>query len=126
MSLSDLEGENLDPNAALIVMLFNGRPEELAFTETGLVDLPLELHPVLANSADPVVQTAPVRPGQRHVHGARLHDGRLCAARAMRSRSCPRLSKPQPKRASRLAQRTRARWMKRPSPLLPLLPPRRI
>ncbi len=55
MSLSDLEGANLDPDNQLAVVLFNARPETLAFTEPALTGLALELHPVLANSADPIV-----------------------------------------------------------------------
>jgi pullulanase-type alpha-1,6-glucosidase len=58
MSLSDLEGENLDPNYGLIVTLFNANDEELTFTEEALNGLALELHPVLANSADELVRTA--------------------------------------------------------------------
>ncbi len=80
MSLSDLDGENLDPNAALIVTLFNGRPEELAFTEDDLLDLPLELHPVLANSADPLVQTAAFDPASATFTVPAVYDGRLRAA----------------------------------------------
>ena len=62
MSLSDVVGDNLDPNYGLLVVLFNARPEAVTFTEAALTDLPLELHPVLANSVDPVVQTAVFNP----------------------------------------------------------------
>jgi pullulanase len=58
MSLSDLEGDDLDPNYELIVTLFNAGIEELSFTEETLSGLPLELHPVLADSADELVRTA--------------------------------------------------------------------
>jgi pullulanase len=62
MSLSDTVGENLDPNYGLLVVLFNAQPEAVTFTEAALTDLPLELHPVLANSVDPIVQTATFNP----------------------------------------------------------------
>lgn len=58
MSLSDVAGDDLDANADMIVVLFNGTPETVAFTETAVAGVPFELHPVLANSVDPVVQTA--------------------------------------------------------------------
>lgn len=55
MSLSDRVGENLDPNYALIVVLFNAHIEELTFSDPSFVGLPLTLHPVQANSVDSLV-----------------------------------------------------------------------
>ncbi|MBK8988638.1 MAG: pullulanase-type alpha-1,6-glucosidase [Chloroflexi bacterium] len=55
MSLSDLEGENLDSNYALVVTLFNANDDPLNFSAADWVNLPLELHPVLLNSADALV-----------------------------------------------------------------------
>jgi pullulanase len=58
MSLSDLVGDDLDPNHQLIVVLINANDEAQTFTEGALVGLDLELHPVLQNSVDPLVQTS--------------------------------------------------------------------
>ncbi len=58
MSLSDLTGEELDPNADMMVVLFNANPESVSFTETAVADLPFTLHPIQQNSVDGVVQTA--------------------------------------------------------------------
>lgn len=58
MSLSDMTGENLDPNYGLIVVLFNANSQSITFSQSDLADLPLTLHPVQQNSADEVVQTA--------------------------------------------------------------------
>ncbi|MCB8942902.1 MAG: pullulanase-type alpha-1,6-glucosidase [Ardenticatenaceae bacterium] len=58
MSLSDIGGENLDPNYGLIVVLFNANNAEQQFTEELFTDLPLALHPVQVASSDGVVQTA--------------------------------------------------------------------
>jgi pullulanase len=58
MSLSDLEGENLDPDYGLVVTVFNANNEQLVFTEEALAGLPLELHPILVNSADEQVRTS--------------------------------------------------------------------
>jgi len=55
MSLSDTAGENLDPNYALVVTLFNANDETLTFTAPEMADMPLALHPVLVNSADALV-----------------------------------------------------------------------
>ncbi len=56
MSLSDKVGENLDPEHASIVVLFNALGEEVSFTEASLAGLAFILHPVLANSSDPIVR----------------------------------------------------------------------
>lgn len=62
MSLSDIGGENLDPNYGLIMVLFNANDEEQQFTEALLTDLPLVLHPVQMASTDAVVQTTAFDP----------------------------------------------------------------
>jgi pullulanase len=59
MSLSDeVDGDDLDPNYERIVVLFNAYQNEVSFTDESLAGLGLELHPVLANSADEIVQTS--------------------------------------------------------------------
>jgi pullulanase/glycogen debranching enzyme len=58
MSLSDMAGEDLDPDHDLIVVLFNANDEELSFSEEALAGLPLTLHPIQADSVDPVVGEA--------------------------------------------------------------------
>lgn len=58
MSLSDLTGEEIDPNYDMIVVLFNANPEGVSFTETAVANLPFSLHPIQQNSVDGVVQTA--------------------------------------------------------------------
>ena len=58
MSLSDTTGDNLDPQYDRIVVLFNADDEELSFTDEALAGRAMELHPVLAASADPVVTGA--------------------------------------------------------------------
>ncbi|MCA9955390.1 MAG: pullulanase-type alpha-1,6-glucosidase, partial [Anaerolineales bacterium] len=58
MSLSDLTGEDIDPNYDMMVVVFNATPDELSFTEATTANLPFSLHPVQQNSVDGVVQTA--------------------------------------------------------------------
>jgi hypothetical protein len=58
MSLSDLTGEDIDPNYDMIVVVFNANPESMQFTETAVANLPFSLHPVQQSSVDGVVQTA--------------------------------------------------------------------
>lgn len=61
MTLSDqVDGDDLDSEHELIVVLFNAHVDEQTFTDETLqgLGLGLELHPVLANSADPVVQAS--------------------------------------------------------------------
>ncbi|WP_420631431.1 pullulanase-type alpha-1,6-glucosidase [Candidatus Leptofilum sp.] len=58
MSLSDLTGEDLDPNFDMVVVVFNATPDEVSFTETAVTNLPFSLHPIQQNSVDGVVQTA--------------------------------------------------------------------
>lgn len=58
MELSDEVGENLDPNYSRVVVVFNGSDEPVNFEAAGFAGLAFELHPVLAASADSVVQTA--------------------------------------------------------------------
>jgi pullulanase-type alpha-1,6-glucosidase len=56
MTLSDEVGVDLDPDAENLVVLFNVTDEEVVF-DSELDGTTLALHPVLADSADPVVQT---------------------------------------------------------------------
>ncbi|GAB4578846.1 MAG: pullulanase-type alpha-1,6-glucosidase [Anaerolineales bacterium] len=49
---------DLDPNYDRIVVLFNAAPDEISFAIPEAAGLEFALHPVLAASADPVVQTA--------------------------------------------------------------------
>ncbi|MBC8098319.1 MAG: pullulanase-type alpha-1,6-glucosidase, partial [Armatimonadetes bacterium] len=56
MTLTD--SENLDAEYAQIVVLFNAQPDTVTFADAGLVDAALTLHPVLAASADSMVQTS--------------------------------------------------------------------
>ncbi len=58
MSLSDITGEDIDPNYDMVVVLFNATPDEMAFAETTVANLPFTLHPIQQNSVDSVVQTA--------------------------------------------------------------------
>ncbi|MEM9952638.1 MAG: pullulanase-type alpha-1,6-glucosidase [Chloroflexota bacterium] len=58
MSLSDTVGDDLDPNADLIVVVFNATPNDISYSVDALVDAGLELHPVQQNSFDSVVQGA--------------------------------------------------------------------
>ncbi|MFO7539228.1 MAG: pullulanase-type alpha-1,6-glucosidase, partial [Chloroflexota bacterium] len=62
MSLSDLVGNELDPNHHLIVVLINANDEAQSFTEADLIGLELILHPVQQNSVDPLVQTSSFEP----------------------------------------------------------------
>jgi pullulanase-type alpha-1,6-glucosidase len=56
MSLSDTVGENLDPAADRVVVLFNANDEELTFTVSDWAGREMALHRVLANSADALVR----------------------------------------------------------------------
>ncbi|MCP4420231.1 MAG: pullulanase-type alpha-1,6-glucosidase [Chloroflexi bacterium] len=58
MSLSDVTGDDLDPKADMMMILFNATTETISFTETAVAGLPFALHPVLQNSVDGVVKTA--------------------------------------------------------------------
>jgi pullulanase-type alpha-1,6-glucosidase len=59
MSISDMgDLEDLDPNYEYIVVVFNGTPDEVAYTLDAAVGLNMELHPVQAASADTIVQGA--------------------------------------------------------------------
>lgn len=58
MSLDDTVGADLDPNADMIVVLFNGTPERIDFAVTAVAGQPFSLHPILQNSVDSVVRTA--------------------------------------------------------------------
>jgi pullulanase-type alpha-1,6-glucosidase len=58
MSISDEVGEDLDPEAAAVWVLFNPTDEDATFAVADLVGADVVLHPVLAGSADPVVRMA--------------------------------------------------------------------
>lgn len=58
MELSDVLGEDLDPQYARIVVVFNGANETVDFTAEGFVGLGFQLHPVQQASADLLAQTA--------------------------------------------------------------------
>ncbi|MBZ0278849.1 MAG: pullulanase-type alpha-1,6-glucosidase, partial [Anaerolineae bacterium] len=55
MGLSDTVGDNIDPNYAMIVVVFNATDEVQNFAQESLAGMAFELHPVLVNSHDPVV-----------------------------------------------------------------------
>jgi hypothetical protein len=61
MSLSDLVGEDLDPEYQQIVVLFNAGDEAVDF-DSDLDGTELALHPVLADSVDDVVGTSAYDP----------------------------------------------------------------
>jgi pullulanase-type alpha-1,6-glucosidase len=58
MQLSDMVGDNLDPNHQAIVVVFNATPDEQVLEIPEAADWALELHPVQAASSDPLVRTA--------------------------------------------------------------------
>jgi pullulanase-type alpha-1,6-glucosidase len=58
MSLSDLVAVDLDRYNEFIVVLVNANDEAQSFTQSGLVGVNLDLHPVQAGSVDPVVKTS--------------------------------------------------------------------
>ncbi len=63
MTLADpvvdpLPGGDLDPDADGLVVLFNATDEPLTYTLPSAVDARMALHPVLADSMDPVVRSA--------------------------------------------------------------------
>ncbi len=58
MSLSDVGGENLDPAADRIVVIFNANDEPLSFAAPEWAGREMALHPVLANSADAIVRAS--------------------------------------------------------------------
>ena len=62
MSISDMEGTNLDPANDMVTVLFNARPEPLVYTDESLAGQALALHPVLAESADEIVRTSTFDP----------------------------------------------------------------
>ncbi len=62
MSISDTVGEDLDPNYEQIVVLFNASPQAQSFTIADFAGMDFQLHPVQANSSDPVVRTASFDP----------------------------------------------------------------
>jgi len=58
MSLSDVTGNNLDPAADRVVVIFNANDEPLSFAVPEWAGREMALHPVLANSADALVREA--------------------------------------------------------------------
>jgi pullulanase len=59
MSISDMgDLEDLDPNYEYIVVVFNGSPDAVSFAVEDAIGLAMELHPVQAASADPVVASS--------------------------------------------------------------------
>ena len=58
MSLDDTAGENLDPNYAQIVVLFNANNQAQTFTLAAAQGKSFALHPVQADGSDPVVKDA--------------------------------------------------------------------
>ncbi len=58
MALSDEVGEQLDDNYAMIVTIFNATGDEYTFSDDSLAGMAFELHPILAESSDPVVREA--------------------------------------------------------------------
>lgn len=60
MSLSDLVGEDLDPNYDRIMVIFNATTETVSTHVEDAVGQAFELHPVFTNSTDAVVTTSSV------------------------------------------------------------------
>jgi pullulanase/glycogen debranching enzyme len=58
MSLSDTVGDNLDPTADRVVVIFNADDEAITFAVPQWIGWEMALHPVLAASADAVVREA--------------------------------------------------------------------
>lgn len=56
MVLTDTQ--NVDPTYAQVVVVFNAAPEQITYTLDTLSGIDLQLHPVLADSADPIVRAA--------------------------------------------------------------------
>ncbi len=69
MELDDTVGASLDPNYDRVVVVFNATPQTQSYTVASLAGATLTLHPVLANSADPVVRTATAAQGALTVPG---------------------------------------------------------
>lgn len=58
MELSDTVGENLDPQYAGVVVIFNGDDGDITFNAETFAGQPFELHPIQAGGYDAVAQTA--------------------------------------------------------------------
>lgn len=63
MVLSDLQDEDLDPQAEMIVVLLNANPNPVTFSDASLQGIRFALHPVQAEGADEVVKTSEVDTG---------------------------------------------------------------
>jgi pullulanase len=53
-----LSGQSLDTEYGMIVVVLNSDPQAQTFTHEDLANLDFQLHPILAESADPVVREA--------------------------------------------------------------------
>ncbi len=58
MTLDDTVGDDIDPAVTHIVVVFNATDGVVAFTDSTLAGLALELHPIQKSSVDAVVQSA--------------------------------------------------------------------
>jgi len=58
MGLSDMVGEDLDTNYDMILVIFNGQPDEISYTIEELAGSSFVLHPELANGSDELLMTA--------------------------------------------------------------------
>ncbi|MFN8376661.1 MAG: pullulanase-type alpha-1,6-glucosidase, partial [Anaerolineae bacterium] len=68
--LSDtVEGADLDPNYQMVVVIFNASPDAITFSDESLAAMSFELHPILQNSQDAIVQTAAFADGAFTVPG---------------------------------------------------------
>ncbi len=55
MSISDMVGEDLDPNHQMIVVIFNATPEDVTIVDEAVAGYDMTLHPILVESNDPIV-----------------------------------------------------------------------
>ncbi len=58
LQIADDVGDDLDPNYDRLVVLINTNPGPMRYDAADLRSLPLQLHPILAQSADPLVRQA--------------------------------------------------------------------
>jgi hypothetical protein len=62
LQIADDLGDDLDPNYDRLVVLINANPGAISYDAADLRALPLQLHPILAQSADPLVRQATFDP----------------------------------------------------------------
>lgn len=62
LQIADDVGDDLDPNYDRLVVLINANPGAMSYDAADLRGLPLQLHPILAQSADPLVRQATFDP----------------------------------------------------------------